>query len=259
MKIFDAHIHPFSAPDENLSLTGEPLCNTSFIEELKAFGISAAAGSVLKDESILKNGIQSIGFEAVKQLNSSAYAMQTNSGGFYYAGVHIHPAYVNESLEELRLYADKGVKIIGELCGYMMGFEISASKNMLEILKLAEELDFAVCFHTDSVREIIGLAKHFKKLRMIFAHPSYGEEFKQRLSVIKKQDNLWMDLSGTGIAAHGMLEYAVNEAGSEKLIFGTDYPIYNPTSYIACVANSKLLPSAKENIFYRNAKNVYRI
>ena len=45
---------------------------------------------------------------------------------------------------------------------------------------------------------------------------------------MKRFENAWLDLSGTGLFRYGMLVHGVNEAGFERFLFGTDYPDLQP-------------------------------
>ena len=89
---------------------------------------------------------------------------------------------------------------------------------------------------------------------MVIAHPSYGKDYADMLSVIKKYENLFLDLSGTGIAAYGMLRYGVDVVGKEKLLFGTDFPGYNPEMYVRSVLYERLADDETDYIFHKNAE-----
>jgi predicted TIM-barrel fold metal-dependent hydrolase len=56
-----------------------------------------------------------------------------------------------------------------------------------------------------------------------------------------------------------MLRYAVDQVGSERILFGTDYPICNPGVYIGGVLAEPISDEAKENIFSKNAKRLLGI
>ena len=62
-----------------------------------------------------------------------------------------------------------------------------------------------------------------------------------------------MDLSGTGLFRYGMVKNTIREAGSSKILFGTDYPICNPKMYVEGVLFEKIPYNDMENIMYRNA------
>ena len=53
-----------------------------------------------------------------------------------------------------------------------------------------------------------------------------------RLALVAKYPNLHLDISGSGIDRYGILRTGIDMAGKEKLVFGSDYPINNPASYV---------------------------
>ena len=68
------------------------------------------------------------------------------------------------------------------------------------------------------------------ELPIIFAHP--GEPLKEwgsfeRMEFIAKHDNLYMDISGTGLFRWNFLRHFVDICGAEKITFGSDMPTCN--------------------------------
>lgn len=55
------------------------------------------------------------------------------------------------------------------------------------------------------------------------------------LERIKKFENYYLDLSGTGIFRYGLIFHGVREVGSERFLFGTNYPISNTRMYVQAV------------------------
>jgi Tat protein secretion system quality control protein TatD with DNase activity len=51
----------------------------------------------------------------------------------------------------------------------------------------------------------------------------------------KMSENYYLDLSGTGLFRHGMLNRAVKEMGADHILFGTDYPICTPGMFVGGV------------------------
>ena len=49
---------------------------------------------------------------------------------------------------------------------------------------------------------------------------------------MKKCDNVHIDLSGSGLHRYGVVKYLVDNVGSERILFGTDYPISNLSMYV---------------------------
>jgi predicted TIM-barrel fold metal-dependent hydrolase len=47
-----------------------------------------------------------------------------------------------------------------------------------------------------------------------------------------KYPGVYLDISGSGIQRWGLLRFAIDKAGKEKFLFGTDFPISNPASFV---------------------------
>ena len=99
------------------------------------------------------------------------------------------------------------------------------------------------------------IEKH-PSLPIVAAHPGERESVGRHIERMKKYDNVYLDISGTGIMRLGALEHLVNSVGSERVLFGTDYPISHHDLYIHCVRVAKLSDADKENIFYKNAERL---
>lgn len=79
------------------------------------------------------------------------------------------------------------------------------------------------------------------------------------IDIMKKLDNVFLDISGTGILRYGVIKKLVTEVGAERILFGTDYPVGNPSAYINGVLGEKISDREKEMIFSGNAKKLLKI
>ena len=70
---------------------------------------------------------------------------------------------------------------------------------------------------------------------------------------MRRYDNAFLDLSGTGIFRFGSIRYLVNQVGADRILFGTDYPICNPDMYIHAVLGEHLGDAVEQKIFHDNA------
>ena len=110
-----------------------------------------------------------------------------------------------------------------------------------------------VSVHPGDAGEFDSIADEFNNLTIVMAHPAYGDEYIKRLDIVKRHENVYLDLSGTGIAAYGMLRYGIDTVGKEKILFGTDFPGYNPEMYVRSVLYDKLTDEEREYVFWKNA------
>ena len=97
------------------------------------------------------------------------------------------------------------------------------------------------------------------KLKFVAAHPNDKELYLLHIERLKKFDNFRLDLSGTGIFRYGLVAYGVKKVGSEKFVFGTDYPICNPRMYVQAILQEPITDADRENILYKNAAELLDI
>ena len=71
----------------------------------------------------------------------------------------------------------------------------------------------------------------------------------------EKINNVMMEISG--LANYWILEEAVDTLGSDKIIFGSDYPFCNPSIFVHLVETSNISASDKENIFSKNLMSLF--
>ena len=108
----------------------------------------------------------------------------------------------------------------------------------------------------DGMRKI---AKEHNKTQFVFAHPGEAARVEEHISVMLECENVYLDISGTGLFRYGMLKHLVTKVGADRILFGSDYPICNPGMYIAGVEFEKLMDNEKELIFAGNAKRLLKI
>jgi predicted TIM-barrel fold metal-dependent hydrolase len=225
--ITDCHIHPATEPDTNF---GRFLPTGDFrqqVETLRRAGMERACGCVISHRPAAV-------FGDIRRMNDAALSLRDLEPDFYVPGIHIHPGFPGESCAELQRVRAEGVLWIGELVGYMTGYgETYASPEALTIMRMAAELGMVVNFHCGDLEVIERLAQAVPGLPLVLAHPGDGDNFLKRIALVARYPNLHLDISGTGIDRYGMLRHAIDTAGSNKLLLGSDYPINNPAVYLS--------------------------
>lgn len=256
MTVIDFHTHPYLSESEFLNFY--PECFTpspaQMKEDVEKAGICRVAGCVLNKRSYTDEE----GFSYIKECNDKALELRRIWGEFYTPGFHVHPLFVDESVAEIERMHSMGIKLIGELVPYMHGWSDYSRKGLHDILDAAEPYGMTVSFHTmkDEQKEMTRMIEAHPGLNFVAAHPNEKEYFLLHLERMKKYDNFLLDLSGTGIFRYGLTAYGVNKAGSEKFVFGTDYPICNPRMYVQAIMQEPITDADRENIFFRNAQRL---
>ncbi len=259
-EIIDFHTHPFLHEENNIC-DHQSVCaltSDSIIEEMRALGISRVCGSVIPK----KRKEDKCPWDAILRANNDALALKDRFGDFYIPGFHVHPAFVEQSIEEIHRMHALGVHLIGELVPYLCEWESYgqdfASDGFSKILDEAEKYGMVVSFHSDENADAMDeMVRLHKNLTIVAAHPGEHPRLMRHIERAKISENYYLDLSGTGIFRHGMLLRAVREMGADHVLFGTDYPICAPGVYLGGVLYDRFLSDEeKALVFADNAKRI---
>ena len=156
MQIIDAHVHPFVTPEQRMGRhSGFVTDMDYFVEDLQRAGITHCCGSVIERLNVSS-------WEDVRRLNDQALEIGERYPDFYTPGFHIHPAFPVESCEEIERMSAKGVKLIGELVWYMMGWEQYADPRLREAFELAAQKGSSLAL------TCLGIVLGFKLVEMLF-------------------------------------------------------------------------------------------
>jgi len=254
-EIIDFHCHP--GYDFHLPTHGVDINMKLFADDLKANGISRCCGSVI-DRAM--NGQPVAEYAAIiPMLNDRAMAIAEQFGDFYVPGIHVHPAFVELSCREIERCQEKGVRLIGELVPYMMGYGQCASHEFLQIMDCARSYDMIVNIHPTTIPDMYALAKEMPGLKLVWAHLSGYGGFKDHIEMLRRYENVYFDISAHGTDTVGTLRETIDQVGYDRLLFGTDYPGVGPASDIAAVLFEPLTETEREAIFCGNARKLLGI
>lgn len=249
--VIDFHTHPYLSGEEFLNFY--PECFTPSPEQcladLKRAGISKFCGSVILKEKYAG------GFGPIRRCNECALELKRLWGDTYTPGFHIHPSFVEESIEAVEALAAQGFRLIGELVPYMHGWRDYSNPGLSKILDAAGRHHMVVSFHTmaDEQEEMTRMVAEHPDVTFVAAHPGDRENFTKHLERMERCENLYLDLSGTGIFRYGLVAYGVSRVGAERFLFGTDYPICNPRMYVQALLQEPISQEERKAILYKNA------
>ncbi len=87
-------------------------------------------------------------------------------------------------------------------------------------------------------------------------HSGYGE-WDRAIGVARDYEHVYLELTAA-YHVNGIIERMVREAGSHKILFGTDLPWFDPHYGIGCVVWAKIADEDRHNILHRNAERLLR-
>lgn len=255
--VIDFHTHPYLTPEENTCFYRDmfPEGPEAFRQDLASAGITRFCGTVIAFDA----WTEASGFDHFRMLNDHALQLREIHGDAYVPGFHVHPAHVAESCAEIVRMHEAGVRLVGELVPYMHGWSDYSCSAFGEILEVAGQYGMAVSFHTLDDDQMTRMALAHPDVTFVAAHPGERERVQAHIDRMMRCDNVYLDLSGTGLIRYGMVAHVVRKVGADRILFGTDFPICNPRMYVQAVLHEPISTGDCEKILSGNAKRVLRL
>ena len=126
---------------------------------------------------------------------------------------------------------------------------------IMEIARKYHKLVFIHCGHPPfSLPWQIGLlAERHPDIPIVMIHMGHGHGvyIDGSITMAKKFDNLWLEVSGMPMGCQ--IKNAFLNVGSERVMFGIDSPFHHPSVEIQRVMSCGLTDSQLEDVFYNNA------
>ncbi len=159
-------------------------------------------------------------------------------------------AHAVEELERyITEYGFRGLKIYS-----VPPLQLIDDPYMVPILEKAAELQIPVLAHS-TAEECESLSRQTPNLILINAHmgccPQADGDWHRSVAAAKKYPNIYLDTTSSSFD-NGMLEFAVEEAGAERVLYGSDLPLLDPVLQIAKVTESDLTGEQKQLILHDN-------
>lgn len=242
MKIYDVHSH-FGATS-----SGEEPNVEEMITDLKRYGIS-------------KVGVSCLTGVSTREQNDLIYKIMNMYPDFIEGYAFINPKdpdALNEVEKCLGEYKMNGVKFHS----WKQGYYPDNRPELDKIFEVIEHYGVHVEMHVGtaplSTPYIWGeYARKHPKLDFLFTHTGYYEFGMSSIEVAKRYPNIWLETSGQMDV--DVLKKSVKELGSERVVFGTDWP-YKPVNIeIEKFQHLGFTDAQLTNIFSKNAEYLWRM
>jgi len=98
--------------------------------------------------------------------------------------------------------------------------------------EFADEHSLLVLIHTwsgslfDGPQVVRQIAKRYKRARLLLGH-SLRDDWDSAISIAREFDNTYLELTSL-LGLNGVIELFVENVGSERMLFGTDLPWFDP-------------------------------
>ena len=167
----------------------------------------------------------------------------------------------NQAADMLQSPQCAGIKIHPEEHGYPIKeegkvlFEFAAKHQATIITHSGEQ--------NSMPEDFVLFANEFPELNLILAHIGCGWDrdptHQVRAVQSSKPGNVYADTSSAMNTMPGLIEWAVKEIGADKILFGTDSPLYFLPMQRARIEYAEIEQAEKCKIFFENAKTMLNL
>jgi hypothetical protein len=166
----------------------------------------------------------------------------------------VHPRYpdMEERFSSLVRRGAKGVKFHPEFQG-----AAPDSKEALRLFELCAAAGLPVVCHVGGVQagaqhshpnRYEAAVKLFPDLRFVLCHAGLADR-EAALEMARRHDNVLLETSGQPVEG---LRQAAARIGSERMLFGSDWPLYHPAVPMSCVLEAFPRDADRERVFRDN-------
>lgn len=156
----------------------------------------------------------------------------------------------------------KGVKLHPDI----QNFKID-DYRCLKIYELCEEKGLPILMHTGDSRydnsnpnRLVPILETYDKLTVIGAHFGGWSIWKDAATKLKDFKNLYVDTSSSLYTlSKGETGEIIAMYGDDKILFGTDFPMWKPEDELKRFMNLDLSEKQREMFLFENAKRLFNI
>jgi len=216
-------------------------------------------------EAVILSSSKAIAYDMVEGNMDLSRILDAGKGLYGY--VYVNPNYPELSKAEVNKYLDNPLfKGVGEIHPDYTGIPVG-SESMASIISEAVEYRKPFLVHTYSLENVNGLVelvKRFPDNIFIAGHmggtvgAGTGLSWKKAIIAAKEHSNLYLEICIT-LIEKGKLEEAVDKAGADKIMFGSDLTLLNPAHMIGMVLEANISKNDRDKILYLNTKRVFRL
>lgn len=153
------------------------------------------------------------------------------------------------------------------------GIKIHPQRHVYEITRYGDEIFVFADRHQTIVlthsgdpgsfpEDFIPFADRHPRMRLILAHLGNSSDgvASRQVSAIRRSraGNVYVDTSSARSICSGLVEWAVAEIGADRILFGTDTPLYSTACQKARIETAEISPAARRAILHGNAARLLR-
>ena len=201
----------------------------------------------------------------VKSINEFIAREVANSGGKMLGLGTLHPDSedIKGDIAHLKELGLKGVKLHPDIQAFKLD-----DYRCLKIYELMEKEGLVLLLHTGDSRydysnpnRLIPILETYTDLKVIGAHFGGYSIWDEAIRVLPHHQNFYVDCSSSFpfIKDKEKAVELIKAYGEDRVLFGTDYPMWSPKEELDYFLSLDLTDTAKEKILSLNAKKLFGI
>lgn len=256
--VIDAHSH--MVPEEHKTPSAIMMLNSSseqIAEKLDRLGV----------KTIITAPFEGVTTDGIAGNEQTLYAVDKFPGRFL--GYNTCNINYTEDLVGWRKYFEKYPDIFVGIKPYWPWQKFSLLDDSLKpwleyadehrLLLLLHSAEFAepefIKFYNDAKEA----SKRYKGITFLIAHTGMSYETAKKIAeLVKARDNVVAEITYTSLTRE-MIEYLVEEIGADKVLYGSDLPMRDPSPQLGWVAYAKISYEDKCKILYKNIERLMKL
>jgi uncharacterized protein len=204
-----------------------------------------------------------------REQNNAVIAAAAAGSGRFYAVASVHPDDGADAMRELERVTKLGVKQI-KLHPNTQNFDVS-SPRVAAVVKKCGQLGLVVLFDsykpwdTNQLGKLMMLAVEHPESKLVLAHMGFVQ-FRDTIGFATIEHyglgkNVWFDLSAIATTfadspQQAELVWTIRKIGTQRFLFGSDWPIDTPAAAIAAIRKFGFTPAEEKQILHDNAASL---
>jgi len=262
-RIFDAHCHIYPESIAQKAVEGID----QFYDHIPFEHYDGTAGTLLQSgreagiSHFLVHSVATVPRQTSSINRFIASEVNRSDGAFTGLGT-LHPdsEHLEQDFGELVDLGLKGVKLHPDF----QRFEADSVKAM-RIYGLCAEAELPVLVHTGDYRfdysnpnRTANILRAFPKLKFVGAHFGGWSMWDEAVRMLSGFDNIVVDASSSFyVLGCEKGRELIRKWGADRVMFGTDYPMWKPEPDIDCLMEMGLAEEEYRRIFWENAADIY--
>lgn len=275
---FHTHVVPPEIKERRDKYLGRDACFSLLYTEPKAKLITAEELLTAMDEyEIDKSVILNLGWtshELCVETNDYILEATTRYPQRLIGFCAIQPSAGDKAIKELERCARSGARGIGEMRPDIQGFDLRDTNVMTPVVNALIEHDLVLLIHASepvghqyfgkgsiTPEFIYPFVLDFPQLKLVCAHWGGGLPFYALMpEVAEGLKNVYFDTAATPFLYKPQIFQQVTAIiGSDKILFGSDYPLLSPQRIMQQIESVNLSPEDKTRILESNARKLLSI